>query len=851
LTLARQVRVEILGDARGLRRAFSEADRASTGFAKGIAKTGLFAATGLAGIAAGIGVAATKSIQAAQESNKVAKQTEAVLKSTGNAAKVTAKQVSDLATTISNKTGIDDEQVQASENMLLTFTNIRNATGKNNDIFTQATKITQDMSVALGQDGTKSAIQLGKALNDPVKGITALQRVGVTFTQQQRDQIKTLVDSGHTMEAQKVILRELGKEFGGSAEAAATPLDKLKVIVGNVSEAVGNILLPIVNKAADWLGSRLPGAVSLLQTGLHALGSAFRGEGVTSTGFVGVMEHIGVALRVVIPAVQRFAAEQLPRLQHAAEAAGKFIAGTLVPALLAIFRFINSHKTLVQSLAVGILAIVAAIRIWTAVTRTMAAVQAILNVVLSANPIGLIILAIVGLAAGLIYAYKHSETFRRIVTAAFHAVWAVIQAVWNWVKEHWPLLFIILTGPIGAAVVLIIRHWSRFRDVALSVFRVVVGAFLNLASAIINGAARAFGWVPGLGGKLRGAAAEFNRFRDSTNRALHGIRDEQVAVAGRVSLTGPSQVLKTFRAGPVVRMAAGGLITQGSGPTADDVLGRLSRGEFVLNAKAVQAVGVGPLQQLNAMRFADGGLVPHARMDASPFRLGAASADRGFQRLAHTVGDVLGKTLSKFLQQAVGGAARPPSGTIQQWAMQLLSAHGWASQWAAFSALEMSEAGWNPRARNPSSGALGLAQALGHGGAGTAGTLGNEYGGFGLTAAAARLANSGDAWWQLVWMMNYIAQRWGSPAVAWGGYHARGNWYKRGGLVMDAGGWLAPGWNPPLYNGTGRPERVGGPVILEIRSGGSRMDDLLVELLRNAVRVRGGNVQLALGNGVR
>jgi hypothetical protein len=69
---------------------------------------------------------------------------------------------------------------------------VRNETGKGNDIFTQATKVVTDMSVALGQDGTKSAIQLGKALNDPIKGVTALARVGVTFTQGQKDQIKTL-----------------------------------------------------------------------------------------------------------------------------------------------------------------------------------------------------------------------------------------------------------------------------------------------------------------------------------------------------------------------------------------------------------------------------------------------------------------------------------------------------------------------------------------------------------------------------------------------------------------------------------------------------------------------------------
>jgi acid phosphatase family membrane protein YuiD len=90
-----------------------------------------------------------------EESHKIAKQTDAVLKSTGGAANVTAKHVSDLATAISKKTGIDDEAIQSGENLLLTFTKVRNETGKGNKIFDQATRVVTDMSAALGQD-TKS-----------------------------------------------------------------------------------------------------------------------------------------------------------------------------------------------------------------------------------------------------------------------------------------------------------------------------------------------------------------------------------------------------------------------------------------------------------------------------------------------------------------------------------------------------------------------------------------------------------------------------------------------------------------------------------------------------------------------
>jgi hypothetical protein len=205
-------------------------------------------------------------INEARESAKVGRVTDQVIRSTGGVAKISAKQVGDLATAISNKTGADDEAVQSGENLLLTFTNIKNGVGKGNDIFNQATQSITDMTAALndGQvttEGIKaSSIQLGKALNDPIKGITALRKVGVSFTDQQIKQIKTLVNSGKTMQAQKVILHELGREFGGAAAAASDPLTKLGVIIGNVKETIGGALLPVVDKAATWLGDNLPSA---------------------------------------------------------------------------------------------------------------------------------------------------------------------------------------------------------------------------------------------------------------------------------------------------------------------------------------------------------------------------------------------------------------------------------------------------------------------------------------------------------------------------------------------------------------------------------------------------------------
>jgi len=257
---SRELKVVISGDASDLNRSLNRAGKGLDKFGKQTTMSGRlssrgFSRVGLAasGAVAGVGALAAGGaylVKQFEESQKVTKQTQAVLKSTGGAANLSAKAVASLATAISNKTGIDDEAIQSGENLLLTFTKVRDEAGRGNDVFSQATQTMTDMSAALGQDMKSSAIQLGKALNDPIKGVTALQRVGVSFTASQKDQIKTLVESGRTLDAQKLILRELNVEFGGSAAAKATPFDRLKVAAGNLAETLGGALAPTAERVA-------------------------------------------------------------------------------------------------------------------------------------------------------------------------------------------------------------------------------------------------------------------------------------------------------------------------------------------------------------------------------------------------------------------------------------------------------------------------------------------------------------------------------------------------------------------------------------------------------------------------
>lgn len=134
-------------------------------------------------------------------------------------------------------------------------------------------------------------------------------------------------------------------------------------------------------------------------------------------------------------------------------------------------------------------------------------------------------------------------------------------------------------------------------------------------------------------------------------------------------------------------------------------------------------------------------------------------------------------------QTSPGGPPPPtgpePGGAPQHIARMLLGRYGWSpAQMGPLILLWTRESGWNPNARNPTSGAYGIAQALGHGGAGTAAANGtNEYGAqYGLTDAEARSANSGSALWQIRWGLGYIKSRYGSPAAAWQ-HETQFGWY--------------------------------------------------------------------------
>ena len=412
--MARQPKVEValLADAGAMVRGFRQAKEASDDLEGGLAKAqkavGVMdkAVIGAAAALGGAFVVALKTgISSLMEHEKADAQTAAAIKSTGGAAKISAAQIGSMADALEKKTGIDDVAIKQGSNLLLTFTKIRNEAGSGNDIFNQTTKIMADMSTAMGKDPTSAAMMLGKALNDPVKGVSALGRAGVQFSKEQKDLIKDMVDSGNTMGAQKMILKELETQFGGSAEAAGKTfggrLNILKARLEEVAESVAARLMPVLMAIMDWAERNWPQIEKALQAMFDVLMSV-----------------------------------------------GQAIWNVAYPAVRAIFRFLNENRPV----AVALVAVLASLYVGfklLMIARAVAGAVQLLNLAFLANPVVAVVAGVVALAAALVIAYKKSETFREIVNRVGEVLKSVLMPIFNAVKSAIEAIGALLRGDLG------------------------------------------------------------------------------------------------------------------------------------------------------------------------------------------------------------------------------------------------------------------------------------------------------------------------------------------------------------------------------------------------------------------
>jgi len=203
-----------------------------------------------------------ETVNLGREQIRAEKLVAGAIQATGGAAGFTATQLNRMASELQALTNIGDEETLAKvTSPLLTFKQVQG------EVFAEAQMAILDMAEALNQDLQQAAIQVGKALNDPILGVTALRRVGVQLTEQQQEQIKGFMAVNKVAEAQKIILKELNSQFGGQAKNVADPLIQLKNTWGDIKETIGIAILPGLNAIAtstkNWLESLQPATSEL------------------------------------------------------------------------------------------------------------------------------------------------------------------------------------------------------------------------------------------------------------------------------------------------------------------------------------------------------------------------------------------------------------------------------------------------------------------------------------------------------------------------------------------------------------------------------------------------------------
>lgn len=222
----------------------------SKGFAsagESISKVGTLVSVGLTAPFAAL---LSKAIPAARESREAMGQVNAALASMGDASGKSVGQLQKAAEQLQHLSTFDDDDIlrKVTAN-LLTFGNVAGTE------FDRAQKAAVDMATRLNMDLQPATVLIGKALNDPIKGMGALSKAGIQFTADQKQMIQGMVDTGNAAGAQRIILGELEKQFGGSAKAArdATPGADTIDAWRQFQETVGEMALKVLPPLTDFL----------------------------------------------------------------------------------------------------------------------------------------------------------------------------------------------------------------------------------------------------------------------------------------------------------------------------------------------------------------------------------------------------------------------------------------------------------------------------------------------------------------------------------------------------------------------------------------------------------------------
>jgi hypothetical protein len=250
----------------------------------------------LVGVAAlgGLAVAGVKAFKAFEEGEASVAKLNNVL---GNMGKLgAADEVESLASSLQRTTGVSDDTIRSGQTLLATFSEVAASAGEAGGTFERATRAAVDLSAAGFGSVESASVQLGKALQDPVKGISALGRAGVTFTADQKELIKGFVEANDVAAAQQIILKEVEKQVKGTGEASATESAKISQAFGEIEEAGGEALAALLG---DGKGGSLSGELFKVSDAISETANSndWKTLGKNLRGTAGDTAKVAVALK--------------------------------------------------------------------------------------------------------------------------------------------------------------------------------------------------------------------------------------------------------------------------------------------------------------------------------------------------------------------------------------------------------------------------------------------------------------------------------------------------------------------------------------------------------------------------
>ena len=376
------------------------------------------------------------SIGEASAWNSVFAQTQAVVKSTGEAAGLTADEMGEMASSMSASAGeslFSDDAILGAQNVLATFTNIK---GQN---FGSATQSILDMSQALGMDLDSAAMQVGKALNDPVAGLAALSRSGVQFTAEQEAMIKSMVEAGNVAGAQEVMMAELNTQFGGSAAAAVDTYAGQQVVLkekfADIQQTLGSALMPILMEFGTFMSDTVVPIIADVVGSLAGWINSMQATGATSGVFDTIRNAIA-AVPGILEVLNGYLAQVLVFLQPLTDAATTFgtifvnamtTAGTAIAEYLGsptVMAFLEGLQTLLGALAttvrdVLVLAFQGAAIAWTLLSQAFTIAWPYIQTVLDTffSLVTITMAAVTGILTAL----------SQVVTGDFQGAWTTLK----------------------------------------------------------------------------------------------------------------------------------------------------------------------------------------------------------------------------------------------------------------------------------------------------------------------------------------------------------------------------------------------------------------------------------------